>query len=66
MQIQLREGVSLRCAETMLSGAIHDTARSEHWLGGKSIAEAAVEEGAKKNLFGELMVRLRSIKITKE
>jgi hypothetical protein len=52
MQIQLREGVSLRCAETMLSGAIHDTARSEHWLGGKSIAEAVVEEGAKKDLFG--------------
>jgi hypothetical protein len=36
----------------MLSGAIHDTARSEHWIGGKSIAEAVVEEGAKKDLFG--------------
>jgi hypothetical protein len=36
----------------MLSGAIHDTARSENWLGGKGIAEAAVEAGAKKDLFG--------------
>jgi hypothetical protein len=52
MQIQLREGVSLRCAETVLSGASHDTARPEHWLGGESIAQAVVEEGARKDLFG--------------
>ena len=52
MQIQLREGVSLRCAETVLSGGTHDTARSENWLAGKSIAQAVVEEGARKDLFG--------------
>jgi hypothetical protein len=52
MQIQLREGVSLRCAETVLSGATHDTARAENWLGGKNIAQGVVEEGAKKDLFG--------------
>ena len=52
MQIQWREGVSLRCAETVLSGATHDTARPENWLGGKSIAQAVVEEGARKDLFG--------------
>ena len=52
MQIQLREGVSLRCAETVLSGATQDTARPEDWLGGKSIAQAVVEEGARKDLLG--------------
>ena len=52
MQIQLREGVSLRCAETVLSGATHDTARPENWLGGENIAPAVVEEGARKDLFG--------------
>jgi hypothetical protein len=52
MQIPLREGVSLRCAETVLSGATHDTAHRESCLGGKSIAEAVVEEVAKKDLFG--------------
>ena len=52
MQIQLREGVSLRRAKTGLSGATHDTTRPENWLAGKSIAQAVVEEGAKKNLFG--------------
>jgi hypothetical protein len=52
MQIQLREGVSLRCAETVLWGATHDTARPENWLGGRSIAQAVIEEGAKKDLFG--------------
>jgi hypothetical protein len=52
MQIQLREGVSLGCAEAVLSGATHDTARPENWLRGKSIAQAVVEEGAKKDLFG--------------
>jgi hypothetical protein len=52
MQIQLREGVSLRCAESVLSGATHDTARPENWLGGESIGKAVVEEGAKKDLFG--------------
>ena len=50
MQIQRREGVSLRCAETVLSAATHDTARPENWLGGKSIAQAVVEEGARKDL----------------
>ncbi len=52
MQIQLREGVSLRCAETVLPGATHDAARPESCLGGKSIAPAVVEEGGKKDLFG--------------
>jgi hypothetical protein len=52
MQIQLREGVSLRCAETVLSGATHHTTHPENWLGGKSIVQAVVEEGAKKDLFG--------------
>jgi hypothetical protein len=52
MQIQLREGVSLRCAEAVLSGATHDTARPENWLGGKSIAQVVVEEGTRKDLFG--------------
>jgi hypothetical protein len=52
MQIQWREGVSLRCAETVLWGATHDTARPKNWLGGKSIAPAVVEEGARKDLFG--------------
>ena len=52
MQIQLREGVSLTRAKTGLSGATHDTTRPENWPGGKSIAQAVVEEGAKKNLFG--------------
>ena len=51
MQIQLREGVSLTRAKTGLSGATHDTTRPENWQGGKSIAQAVVEEGAKKNLF---------------
>ncbi len=52
MQIQLREGVSLRCGETVLSDATHDAARPESCLGGKSIAQAVVEEGGKKDLFG--------------
>ena len=52
MQIQLREGVSLRCAETALSGATHDTAGPESWLGGKSIAQAVFEEGGNKDLSG--------------
>jgi hypothetical protein len=52
MQIQLREGVSLRCAETVLSGATHDTARPENWLGGKSIGKVVVEGAAREDLFG--------------
>jgi len=36
----------------VLLGATHHTARPENWLGGKSIAQAVVEEGAKKDLFG--------------
>jgi hypothetical protein len=52
MQIQLREGVSLRRAETVLSGATHDTTRPENWLSGKSVAQAVVEEEARKDLFG--------------
>jgi hypothetical protein len=50
MQIQLWEGVSLRCAETVLSGATHDTASPQSGLGEKSIARAVVEEGA-RNIF---------------
>jgi hypothetical protein len=52
MQIQLEGGVSLRCAETVLSGATHETTRTENRLGGKSIAQAVVEESAKKEMFG--------------
>jgi hypothetical protein len=52
MQIQLREGVSLRCAETVRSGATHDTAGAENGLGGKRVAQVVVEEGARKDLFG--------------
>ena len=52
MQFQLREGVSLRCAETVLSGATHDTARPENWLGGKSIGKVVVEGVAREDLFG--------------
>jgi len=52
MQIQLREKVSLSCVETVVSGATHDTTRSENWLRGKSIAQAVVEEGAREDLFG--------------
>ncbi len=52
MQIQLREGVSLGCAEAVLSGATHDTAHPENWLAGKSPAQAVVEEGARKDVFG--------------
>ena len=52
MQIQLREGVSLRCAETVLSGATHDAARPESCLGGKSMAQAVVEGAGRKDLFG--------------
>jgi hypothetical protein len=52
MQIQLREGASLRCAKTVLEGATHDTARPENWLGEKSIAQAVVEEGTRKDLLG--------------
>lgn len=52
MQIQLREGAVFRCAETVLQGVTHDTARPENWLGGKSIAQAVVEGGARKDLFG--------------
>jgi hypothetical protein len=52
MQIQWREGVSLRCAETVLSGRTHDTADPEDRLGRESIAKSVVEEGAKKDLFG--------------
>jgi hypothetical protein len=54
MQIQLREGVSLRCAETVLSGATHDTARPENWLGGESIGKAVVEGAAREDLFGSV------------
>jgi hypothetical protein len=52
MQIQLREGAALRWAETVLQGATHDPARPENWLGGESIAQAVVGEGARKDLFG--------------
>ena len=52
MQIQWWEGAALSGAETVRSGATHHTARPENWLGRKSIAQAVVEEGAKKDLFG--------------
>ena len=51
-KFNLREGVSLRCGETVRSGRTHDTARPENWLAGKSIAQAVVEEGARKDLRG--------------
>jgi hypothetical protein len=47
----LREGVSLRCAETVVSGRTHDTADPEDRLGREGIAQAVVEEGAKRDLF---------------
>ena len=52
MQIQLREGVHLRCAEGVLQGTTHDTALPESWLGRKSIAKTVVEEDARKDLWG--------------
>jgi hypothetical protein len=52
MQIQLREGEVLRCAEAVLQGATHETAQTESWRRRKSIAEAVVEEGARKDLSG--------------
>jgi len=52
MQIQLREGVSLRYAEAVLSGVSHNTAHPEKWLERKSIAQAVVEAAARKDLFG--------------
>ena len=52
MQIQLREGVSLRCAEAVLQSRSHNTACEGNWLGGKSIDEAVVEAAARKHLFG--------------
>ena len=51
MQIQLREGVSLRYVETVLAGATHDTARPENWLGGNSIGKVVVEGAAREDLF---------------
>ena len=50
MQIQLREGVRVRCGEAVLQGATHDTAGPESWLGQKGIAKAVVEEGVRKDL----------------
>jgi hypothetical protein len=52
MQIQLRERVSLRCSESVRSGATRNTARPKNWLEGNSIAQAGVEESGKKDLFG--------------
>jgi len=57
MQIQLREGVRVRCAEAVLWGAIDNTARRERWLGRKNLAKAVVEKGARRNLFGSEMER---------
>ena len=57
MQIQLREGVSLRCAEAVLQSRSHNTACGENWLAGKSIGEAVVEAAAKKDLFGNAAER---------
>ena len=53
MQIQLREGVSLRCAEAVLQSG----KSQENWLAGKSIGEAVVEAAAKKDLFGNAVER---------
>ena len=50
MEIQLWEGVSLRCAAGVLLGATPNTARPEDWLGRKSSAKTVVEEGARKDL----------------
>jgi len=36
----------------VLQGATPDPARPKNWLGGESIAQAVVEEGARKDLFG--------------
>ncbi len=52
MQIQLRARVRLSCGETVRLGATQDTARPDHWLRRKRIAQAVVEEGARKDLFG--------------
>ena len=52
MQIQLRKGVSVRCAEAVLWSATHDTAGAEDWLGRKSSAKTVVEEGARRDLAG--------------
>jgi hypothetical protein len=57
MQIQLREGVSVRCAEAVLSGVTHNTAGPENWLGKKSIAQTVVEAAARKDLFGNAAER---------
>ena len=48
----------LRCAEAVIQGATHNTARPEGWLGRKSIAKAVVEEGARKDLSGSETVDL--------
>ena len=52
MQIQLREGVSLRRAETALSGATHETARRENRPGRKRMAKSVTEEAGRRDLFG--------------
>jgi hypothetical protein len=57
MQIQLREGVSLRCAEAVLRSTTHNAACGENWLGGKSIGEAVAEAAARKDLFGNAAER---------
>jgi hypothetical protein len=44
--------MSLRCAETVLSGATQDAARPESYLGGKSTAQAVEEGAGRKDLFG--------------
>ena len=57
MQIQLREGVRLRCAEAVLPSTTDNTASGEDWLGGKSIGEAVAEAAARKDLFGNAAER---------
>ena len=52
MQIQLRKGVSVRCAEAVLWSATHYTAGAEDWLGRKSSAKTVVGEGARRDLAG--------------
>jgi len=57
MQIQLSEGVSLRCAEAVPQSITHNTACGENWLGGRSIGEAVVEGAARKDVFGNAAER---------
>ena len=52
MQIQLREGAVLRCAEAVLQGTSHDAKGREIGLGAKSMAKAEVEETRREDPCG--------------